>query len=122
MNKNIGWGVLILVLVFCLGYVTSTKVVTPAGAVQSGTHDMSAMNDAGAMRMAASLDGKKGEKLEVAFLEGMIVHHQDAVDMAGKLKAESKRPELQKLADDIINAQNSEIVLMKDWLNKWYGR
>ena len=83
---------------------------------------MATMGGSGMKGMASALEGKKGEELEVSFLEGMIEHHQDAVNMAHKIKEGSKRPELQKLADDIISAQTSEIETMKGWLNQWYGR
>ena len=49
------------------------------------------MNDMGKM-----LEGKTGDELDRAFLEGMIPHHQAAVDMA-KYLAGSSRPELVKL-------------------------
>ncbi len=53
---------------------------------------------------------------DVDFVNGMIPHHQGAVDMAKTLKEKGKDPELQKMADDIIVAQEKEIAFMKDWL------
>ncbi len=55
---------------------------------------------------------------DVDFVKGMIPHHQGAIDMAKILKEHGKDPELQKLADDIIIAQEKEIAFMKDWLKK----
>jgi len=52
------------------------------------------------------------------FVRGMIPHHQGAIDMAVILKEKGKDPELQKLADDIIAAQEKEIAFMNDWLKK----
>ena len=54
-----------------------------------------------------------------AFVEDMIVHHQMAVMMANMLKNGTDRPEMKKLADDIILAQTSEIDLMRKWLAEW---
>ncbi len=122
MNKNVGFGVLILLIGFGVGYGVNSRSVIQTGDVQSGVHSVGLMGGNGSKGMTSSLEGKKGEELEVAFLEGMIEHHQDAVNMAHKIKEGNKRPELQKLADDIITAQNSEIELMKGWLNQWYGR
>jgi uncharacterized protein (DUF305 family) len=72
--------------------------------------------------MTSSLKGKKGDALDIAFLEGMITHHEGAVAMAKELQAGTKRPELQKMANDIISVQTTEINMMKGWLNQWFGR
>lgn len=54
-----------------------------------------------------------------AFVEEMIPHHQMAVMMAGMLRGGTNRPEMKKLADNIITAQNREIGQMRQWLSKW---
>ena len=54
-----------------------------------------------------------------AFVEEMIPHHQMAVMMASMLKNGTNRPEMQKLADDIIAAQTREIDQMRAWLKTW---
>ena len=54
-----------------------------------------------------------------AFVEDMIPHHQMAVMMASMLKDGSSRPEMRKLADEIIAAQTSEIDQMRTWLTAW---
>jgi len=72
------------------------------------------------MRPTKGLDSERADR---AFLEDMIMHHRMAVMMAddlikGRL---TKRPELLKLADDIIRTQNAEIERMETWLAEWYG-
>jgi uncharacterized protein (DUF305 family) len=57
---------------------------------------------------------------DARFIDSMIVHHQGAVDMAKDLKNNTQRPELLKLADDIIKAQEAEITQMQDWRKTWY--
>jgi len=50
----------------------------------------------------------------------MIPHHQGALDMAKDAKAKSQRPEIQKLADEIIKAQTKEIADLQAWRKQWY--
>ncbi len=93
-----------------------------------GTHQMmdgTMMNNSGDMAemmasMNAGLIGKTGDAFDKAFLSEMIVHHQGAVSMAQLVLTTSKRPELKKLANDIISAQNTEIQMMKDWQKSWF--
>lgn len=55
---------------------------------------------------------------DVDFVRGMIPHHQGAVEMAKTLIAFGKDPQLRKLAEEIVKAQESEIALMQEWLKK----
>lgn len=71
--------------------------------------------------MTVSLQGKTDEKFDEAFLEEMIPHHQGAVEMARMVLASTKRPELIKLANEIIEAQQKEINMMRQWQTKWFG-
>lgn len=52
------------------------------------------------------------------FAIGMIPHHQGAIDMAKIVLKYGKDPELKKLAEDIIAAQEKEIKFLKDWIAK----
>lgn len=79
----------------------------------SGMHSMM-------MDMTSRMKGKTGDELDKIFLEDMIVHHQGAVDMALLLQKGTKRPELQKMAKDIIDVQTKEIDMMKVWLTSWF--
>lgn len=62
---------------------------------------------------------EQSEDFDRKFVEQMIPHHQMAVMMANMLKNSTNRPEMKKLADDIITAQTSEIEMMRSWLNEW---
>lgn len=74
---------------------------------------------AGMDQMNADMDtGMKAEDIDVAFICGMIPHHQGAIDMA---KAELKfgdDPFARELAQKVIDAQEAEIAQMKEWLAK----
>jgi len=52
------------------------------------------------------------------FVNGMIPHHQGAVNMARVVLAYGKDPFARRLAYGIINAQESEITWMKKWLSR----
>ena len=96
-----------------------------------GMHDMhgektaaAPKNEAATAFEAANAKMHKNMSLEltgdadVDFMNGMIPHHQGAIDMANVLLKYGKDPVTRKLAEDIIKAQESEIAMMKDWLSK----
>lgn len=88
----------------------------PNGEVMGGTVGMDMTMDG----MMAGLSGKTGDAFDKAFLSEMIVHHQGAVVMAEAVLTNSKRPELLKLAREIISAQTVEINMMKNWNIEWF--
>lgn len=60
---------------------------------------------------------------EQDFLEGMIPHHQEAVDTAKEVLARGgSTTEIKALAEQIIMAQEKEITDMKAWYLAWYGK
>lgn len=61
------------------------------------------------------------ENMDRHFIEQMIPHHEDAITMAKLALEKTKRPEIRNLSQNIIKAQDSEIVQMTQWYQDWYG-
>ncbi len=89
--------------------------VTPSSAPT--THDMGNMHSMGSMAMDL---GPADTNFDLRFIDAMIPHHQGAVDMAKEAQQKSQRPEIKKLADDIIKAQTKEITALQTWRKNWY--
>jgi uncharacterized protein (DUF305 family) len=69
-------------------------------------------------RMHKGMDITYSGNADRDFVRGMIPHHQGAVEMAKIVLAHGKDPELRKLANEIIAAQDKEIAFMRDWLKQ----
>ncbi len=59
---------------------------------------------------------------ERAFIEGMIPHHQEAIDTSREvLERGGTTAEIRVLAENIITTQELEVAEMKEWYEEWYG-
>jgi uncharacterized protein (DUF305 family) len=91
-----------------------------------GMHDMMGGSQSESSKAFNDAMTKMHEKMgmqmtgdsDVDFVKGMIPHHEGAVDMAKIELQYGKDPELHKLAEGIVKAQESEIAFMKSWLEK----
>lgn len=94
----------------------------PTGDQVMKNHGMISGSDLHMGMMGSDMDIsnlENSEDFDRAFVEGMIPHHQMAVMMASMLKNGTTKPEMKKLADEIITAQTEEIELMRKWLTEW---
>lgn len=66
------------------------------------------------------IEGRPG-RAELRFLEGMIDHHQMALDMANDCLAKASTESVKTLCQNIIDAQSTEITTMQDWVFDWYN-
>jgi uncharacterized protein (DUF305 family) len=67
-------------------------------------------------KMHAGMGAAIDADADVAFMQGMIPHHQGAVDMANIVLKYGKDPETRALAEAVIKTQTAEIKQMQDWL------
>lgn len=88
-----------------------------AGHMMSDDAATQAYRDAN-MAMHQGMDIEFTGNADVDFVRGMIAHHQGAIDMAKIVLEHGKDPEIRKLAEGIVAAQESEIAFMKEWLAK----
>lgn len=66
--------------------------------------------------------GAADDQFDLRFINAMIPHHESAIVMANDAKQKSKRPEIQKLASEIVSSQQAEIDQMKQWRKAWYNQ
>jgi uncharacterized protein (DUF305 family) len=69
-------------------------------------------------KMHAGMGAAIDPDADVAFMQGMIPHHQGAVDMAEIVLKHGKDPETRALAEAVIKTQTAEIAQMQAWLAK----
>jgi uncharacterized protein (DUF305 family) len=67
-----------------------------------------------------AIEGRAG-RAEMRFLQGMIDHHQMALDMAVDCLAKGETEDVAQLCQAVIAAQSVEIEQMQAWLLGWYG-
>lgn len=66
------------------------------------------------------VDGRAG-RAEMRFMQGMIDHHQMALDMAANCLERASSESVVTVCQNIIDAQSAEIELMQGWLLDWYN-
>ena len=67
---------------------------------------------------ATSLAARTFTDSDITFMQGMIVHHQQAVDMAGLVKDRTSNEDVVAVAGRIDASQADEITFMRGWLEE----
>ena len=81
---------------------------------RDGDHD--GMMDDSHSGMMHSSNSTSLNSSDIMFLQMMIPHHQQAVDISNLAISKSRNQELVTLAKTILTAQTAEIAQMKSWL------
>lgn len=68
-------------------------------------------------KQAIALSDTRFSPADVAFMQGMIVHHQQAVEMAKLVKERTNNEAILKTADRIEAGQKDEMKFMRSWLD-----
>lgn len=119
MNKTILIVIVSVVLGLIIGYT-----------IPNGNRDSWRKENREYDAMSSGMMGNSGGHMmhmsvtsEQQFIEGMIPHHQEAVDTAKEVIARgATTAEVKTLVENIVNAQESEIADMKVWYKSWYGK
>ena len=111
----------------CLG-LTLTMLALPAATRAQDDHSQHTMSSSmdsaakaymdGMAKMSRDMNAAMTGDADIDFATMMIPHHQGAIDMAKVQLDYGKDPELRKLSEAIVAAQESEIAFMTGWLDK----
>lgn len=101
--------------------LVGTAVATFALAGCASGTESSAPGASGAASDSTPSVATRGEftDADVAFAQGMIPHHRQAVEMAELCAGRTETPEALDLAARIGGAQEPEIATMTTWLQEW---
>ncbi|THA33479.1 DUF305 domain-containing protein [Streptomyces sp. A1547] len=99
----------------------ATAALVLAACGGNGDDNSSTHNGHNAASPSASAPAQQGDHnaADVAFAQGMIPHHRQAIEMADLAATRAESAEVKKLAGEIKKAQDPEIKTLSGWLTSW---
>ncbi|TFV79381.1 DUF305 domain-containing protein [Blastococcus sp. CT_GayMR19] len=104
---------------------TNARLVRLAGGLIAGAVVLTGCSGGSSMDMNDTNAGSSASQsaefndADVTFAQGMIVHHEGALEMAQMADGRAQDPRVLDLADRIEAAQDPEIQTMTSWLEDW---
>lgn len=65
--------------------------------------------------------GNYDDTFDLRFLNALIAHHENGIEMTTDISRKSSRSEVLNNANAVENFLNGSLVTLKDWRNNWYG-
>jgi uncharacterized protein (DUF305 family) len=65
--------------------------------------------------------GQADRTFDLRYINAMIAHHRGAMLLAEQLQKNTKRPEMQSLAEAILADEPKAIAQLYQWKKEWYG-
>ena len=65
--------------------------------------------------------GESDEKFDLRFLNALIAHHEEAIEVAKEVRTKSTRTEVLNTADEVITSLSTNMNTLMEWRKAWYG-
>lgn len=70
---------------------------------------------------SVSFLGDYDQSFDLRFLNALISHHEDGIEMAKEIRTKSSRSEILDNADKVEKVLTDGIIMLKKWRQDWYG-
>ncbi|HUG45375.1 MAG TPA: DUF305 domain-containing protein [Sphingomicrobium sp.] len=100
----------------CVPAIAASAAAQAAPIVQPGAPGQASRTLSA--EQAIALADTRYSPADVAFMQGMIVHHRQSLDMTELAKARTNNPAILKVADRIEASQRDEMLFIRGWLSE----
>jgi uncharacterized protein (DUF305 family) len=98
--------------------LAGTIALSACGGADANHDGMTGMNGMGSASSSTTAAAKV-DPADVMFAQGMVPHHQQAIEMADLALTRASSADVKALATKIKAAQDPEIATMNGWLGQW---